>query len=133
MFNSPYFEVYRDSNPLTYIKASCKVNTRGHRWLNELASFNFYIHYKPATQSHVANTLIRFPIHKDNCISEYSELYDAGGNKPVLDAVVNQQNNNELWIPIVNMLSASYNDMLAEIWYKGSNAAVCSFNRDNIR
>lgn len=56
-----------------------------------------------------------------------------GAIKPVLDAVVNRQNNNEPWIPINNMLSASYNDMLAEIRYKGSNAAVCSFNRDNIR
>ena len=56
-----------------------------------------------------------------------------GAIKPVLDGVVNRQNNNEPWIPINNMLSASYNDMLAEISYKGSNAAVCSFNRDNIR
>ena len=56
-----------------------------------------------------------------------------GAIKPVLDAVVNRQNNNEPWIPINNMLSASYNDMLAEIRYKGCNAAVCSFNRDNIR
>ena len=56
-----------------------------------------------------------------------------GAIKPVLDGVVNRQNNNEPWIPINNMLSASYNDMLAEIWYKGSNAAVFSFNRDNIR
>lgn len=76
------FEVYRDSNQLTYIKASCKVNTTGQRWLNELATFNFSIHYKPAAQNHVANTLIRCPIHEDYCISEYeySDLYDAGGN-----------------------------------------------------
>ena len=93
--------------------------------MNELASFNFSIHYKPGAQDDVADTLSRFPIHKDSCISE--EI------KSVLDVAVNQQNNNESWIPTVNVLSTSYNDIQAEILYKGGDAAVCSFTRDNIR
>ena len=31
------------------------------------------------------------------------------------------------------MLSASYNDIQAEIIFKGGDAAVCSFTRENIR
>ena len=31
------------------------------------------------------------------------------------------------------MLSTSYNDIQAEILYKGGDATVCSFTRDNIR
>ena len=101
--------------------------------MNKLESFNFSIHYKSGTQNHLADTLSRFPIHKDICISEYSELCDAGEFKLILDAAVNEQNNNESWIPTVNVLSASYNDIQAEILYKGGDAAVCSFTRDNIR
>ena len=51
----------------------------------------------------------------------------------MLDTEFNQQNNNESWIPTVNVLSTSYNDIQAEILYKGGDAAVCSFTRDNIR
>ena len=53
--------------------------------------------------------------------------------KSILDAAVNQQCNNESWIPAVNMLSTNYNDIQAEILYKGGGAAVCLFTRDNIR
>ena len=40
-----------------------------------------------------------FTTHKDGCISEYSELCDAGEIKSILDAAVYQKNNNESWIP----------------------------------
>ena len=133
MFYSPHFEEYTDSNSLTYIKTSCKINATSQRWVNELASFNFSIHYKPGAQNHVADTLSTFLIHKDSCISEYCELFDAGEIKSILDAAFNRQNNDESWIPTVNVLSTSYNDIQAEILYKGGDAAVCSFTRDNIR
>ena len=133
LFYSPHFEVYTDFNPLNYIKTSCKLNATGQRWVNELASFNFSIYYKPGAQNRVADTLSRFPIHKNNCISEYSELCDPREIKSILDAVVNQQDNNELWIPVINVSSTSYNDVQVEILYKGDAVAVCSFTRDNIR
>ena len=133
MFYFPHFEVYTSFNPLTYIKTSCKVNDSGQRRVNKLASFNFSIHYKPGVQNYVAETLSRFPIHKDSCISEHNELCDTDEIKSILDAAVNQQNNDESWIRTFNMLSTSYNDIQAEILFKGGNAAVCSFTRDNIR
>ena len=86
--------------------------------MKELASFNFFIHYKLGSQNHVADTLIRFPIHKDSCINKYSELCDAGEIKLILDAAVDQQDNNESWIPTVNVLSTSYNDIQTEIMYR---------------
>ena len=75
---SPHFDAYTNFKPLTYIKTNCKVNAISQRWVNELAGFNFFIHYKPGAQNHVAYTLCMFPTHKDSCISEYSELCDAG-------------------------------------------------------
>ena len=109
------------------------MNATGQRWVNELASYNFSIHYKPGAQNHAADTLSRFLIHKDSCISEYSDLCEAGEIKSILDAAVNQQNNNESWIPTVNVLSTGYNDIQAELLYKGGDATICSFTRDNIR
>ena len=58
---------------------------------------------------------------------------DAEESNSILDAAVNQQNNNESWIPTVNVLSTSYNDIQAEILYNVGDAVVCSFSRDNIR
>ena len=57
---------------------------------------------------------------------------DAEEINSILDAAVNQQNNNESWIPTVNVLSTSYNDIQAEILYNVGDAVVCSFTRDNI-
>ena len=37
------FDVYKDLNPLTYIKISCKFNVTVQRWVNELANFKFSI------------------------------------------------------------------------------------------
>ena len=133
LFYFPHFEVYTDFNQIAHIKASCKVNATGQHWVNQYASFNFSIHYKPGAQNHAADTLSRFPIHKDSCISERSELCDAEEIKSILDAAVNQQNNNESWIPTVNVLSTSYNNIQPEIMYKESDAALCSFTRDNVR
>ena len=53
--------------------------------------------------------------------------------KLVLDAAVNQQDNDESWISTVNVLSTSYNDIQDEILYEGGDTSVCSFTRDNIR
>ena len=47
LFYSPHFEVYIDFNPLTYIKTTSKVNATGQRWVNESASFNCSVDYKP--------------------------------------------------------------------------------------
>ena len=58
---------------------------------------------------------------------------DAEESNSILDAAVNQQHNNESWIPTVNVLSTSYNDIQAEILYNVGDAVVCSFSRDNIR
>ena len=41
------------------------MNATGQRWINELANFNFSIHYKPGEQNVVADALSRFPIEKD--------------------------------------------------------------------
>ena len=53
------FEVYTDHNPLVYLTTTAKLDALGHRWLAELASYDFKIFYKPGTQNAVADSLSR--------------------------------------------------------------------------
>jgi len=45
LFYAPSFVVFTDSNPLTYVMSSAKLNATGHRWVAELAGYNFTIKY----------------------------------------------------------------------------------------
>ena len=47
IYYAPSFVVYTDNNPLTYVTSTAKLNATGHRWLAELADFNFTIKYHP--------------------------------------------------------------------------------------
>ena len=40
------FDIYTDSNPLTYVLTTAKLDAMGHRWTAGLANYNFHIHYK---------------------------------------------------------------------------------------
>ena len=101
LFYAPELHVYTDHNPLTFIKK--KVNTTGQRWINELANFNFSIHYKPGVQNVVADALSRFPIEKEHCRGQYSKTCSLVEEKSIFDGAINQQYDNETWIAAVNV------------------------------
>lgn len=56
-----YFDVYTDNNPLTYLLTSAKLDATGHRWLSELACYNFAIHYRAGKANIDADALSRIP------------------------------------------------------------------------
>ena len=60
-YGSHPFDIYTDNNPLTYVLSSAKLNAVGMRWVNELADFNFAIHYKPGKTNIDADYLSRRP------------------------------------------------------------------------
>lgn len=45
LYYSPPFVVYTDNNPLTYVLTTAKLNATSHRWVAELADFQFSIKY----------------------------------------------------------------------------------------
>ena len=55
------FEVYTDSNPMSYVLTSAKLDATGHRWLAELSLYNFSIHYRPGTSNGDADGMSRLP------------------------------------------------------------------------
>ena len=55
------FTVTTDNNLLTYVLTTAKLDATGHRWVSELAAFNFDIIYKPGKDNTDADTFSRLP------------------------------------------------------------------------
>ena len=53
------FKVCTDNNPLTYVFTTAKLDATGHRWVAELANFNFTIEYRAGKSNVVADALMR--------------------------------------------------------------------------
>ncbi|KAL1278521.1 hypothetical protein QQF64_025194 [Cirrhinus molitorella] len=81
LYYAPFFTVYSDNNPLTYILSTAKLNATGSRWVAELADFNFAIKYRPGKENTDADFLSRMPLDVETLLDEYTEevSYDAVG------------------------------------------------------
>ena len=55
------FDVYTDSNPLTYILTSTKLDTMGQHWVAALASYNFQLYFNTGKSNVEADTLSHIP------------------------------------------------------------------------
>ena len=53
--------IFTDHNPLVYVTLTAKLDANGHRWLAELASYDFKIFYKPGKFNSDADGLSRRP------------------------------------------------------------------------
>ena len=71
------FKVFTDNNPLTYVLSSAKLNAVGMRWANDLADFNFSIHYKPGKTNVDADYLSRRPTDIAELKKSCTEKIDA--------------------------------------------------------
>ena len=84
LYYAPSFVVYTDNNPLTYVTSTAKLNATGHRWLAELADFNFTIKYHPGRSNQVADTLSRMPVN----VEEYLSQCTAETNQETIEAII---------------------------------------------
>lgn len=73
LFHAPHFVVYTDNNPLTYVLTTAKLNATGHRWVAQLADFNFTIKYRPGKQNADADGLSRMPLDFDEFTRQCTE------------------------------------------------------------
>lgn len=55
------FTVVTDSNPLTYILTSAKLDAISYRWLSSLSTYNFKLQYRAGSQNQDADGLSRRP------------------------------------------------------------------------
>ena len=84
LYYAPSFVVYTDNNPLAYVTSSAKLNATGHRWVTELADFNFTVKYHPGRKNQVADTLSRMPVD----VEEYIGQCTAETNQETIQAIV---------------------------------------------
>lgn len=73
LYYAPHFTVYTDNNPLTYIMSTAKLNAVGHRWVGELADFQFDVRYRPGKVNVDADTLSRLPVNIDSYVRTCTE------------------------------------------------------------
>ncbi len=55
------FKVITDSNPITYILTSAKLDATSYRWLSAFSTFSFTLHYRPGKSNLNADALSRRP------------------------------------------------------------------------
>ena len=49
LYYAPRYDVFKDYNLWIYMKASCKFDDTGQRWVNELEEYKFLFPYKTKT------------------------------------------------------------------------------------
>lgn len=76
LYYCPSFVVYTDNNPLTYVLTTAKLNATGHRWIAELADFNFTIKYRPGKRNADADVLSRMPLSPEQYMQQCSQEVD---------------------------------------------------------
>jgi len=93
LYHAPHFTVYSDNNPLTYVLTTARLDAARHRWVAELADFNFDVRYKPGRLNGDADGLSRMPLE-----GEHTEKMDATVLHAVVEATSRQQEGSTPWI-----------------------------------
>ena len=91
-------EVYTDSNRLVYFLSSAKLNTTGQWWVNELADFNWQIHYKPGRNHQDADARSWFP----EDIHQYTSRVEQSSINAIFEGVQTHSENEETWLCAIN-------------------------------
>lgn len=60
--------VYTHNNPLTWVLTTAKLNVITHRWVAELADFQFTIKYRPGKTNADADRLSKMPLDMEKYI-----------------------------------------------------------------
>lgn len=74
LYGSP-FTVVTDSNPLTYLLTTAKLDATSYRWLSALSTFNFQLQYRAGRHNLDADGLSRrpHPAPVNNLVSQKEE------------------------------------------------------------
>ena len=85
LYYAPHFTVFTHNNPLTYILTTAKLNATGHRWVAELADFDFSIKYRPGKIHKDVDTMSCLPLKVD----DYTEQIPQDEVKATLSTISN--------------------------------------------
>ncbi|KAK3516859.1 hypothetical protein QTP70_027085 [Hemibagrus guttatus] len=102
LYYPPSFVVYTDNNPLTYVLTTAKLNATTHRWIAELADYNFTIKYRPGHIHRDADVLSRMPLDMQRYMQACSQEASPRVISAVTDAILLKLEEEEPWMcPII--------------------------------
>lgn len=105
LFYAPHFTVFTDNNPLTYVLSTAKLNAVGHRWVGQLADFQFDIKYRPGKTNIDADTLSRCPLDIDTLMAECTEELTDEAVCAVWEGGRRGQQSDVAWVAALNLTS----------------------------
>ena len=123
------FTVYTDNNPLTYVLTTAKLNATGHRWVAELADFDFDIKYRPGKANADADTLSRMPMDMEQYMNTCKEHMNPDTLTAVVDGIYAGQMDDTTWT--FNIASGNSPELIDV--KSTSNVAGPAFDRDELK
>ncbi len=115
LFYAPSFTVYTDNNPLTYILTTAKLNATGHRWVAELADFNFDICYRPGKANIDADTLSRLPMDMETYMASCKEHVSPSAMTAVVKGIMADRSGKTTWSAATGVDPLQVNTIQADI------------------
>lgn len=97
LYYAPFFTVFSDNNPLTYVLSTAKLNATGCRWVAELADFHFTVKYRPGRENIDADSLSRMPLNMETYMEECSEEMSYDVVSAATQAVDHQDESSAAW------------------------------------
>lgn len=98
LYYAPSFVVFTDSNPLTYVLSTARLNATGHRWVGERAEFKFTIRYRPGKSNVGADTLSRTADDMIQYMESCSQETSQGELKTIIDTAQLQEQERVNWV-----------------------------------
>lgn len=98
LYYAPFFTVYTDYNPLTYILSSARLDATRHRWVAELADYNFKSCYKPGKNNRDADGLSRMPMEIERYMSNCTQSVNPEEIGAVVNVLKGQEEGKVAWV-----------------------------------
>ena len=102
LYYAPFFDVYTDDNPLTYVLTSAKLSAVGHRWVAGLADFNFRLRYRPRKMNTDADFLSRLPLDPQEYIESCTVVMEKEAIDATTQAVTRQREEGTPWVAVIS-------------------------------
>lgn len=128
LYYAPSFVVYTDNNPLTYVLTTAKLNATTHRWIAELADFNFSIKYRPGKVIGDADGLSRMPMDMEQYIQSCSQDMKPEVITSVTQALQIKSNRHEPW-----MCSATISAVCSDAENERVTSTVAEISAENLK
>lgn len=106
LYYAPSFTVYIDNNPLTYVLTTAKLNATTHRWIAELADFNFSIKYRPRRVNRDADGLSHMLLDREQYMRTCSLETEPEVITAVTQALQLESHEREPWLCPVTITAA---------------------------